>query len=150
MMVHRKADVERAQREHDKDVDPDSPVRDDDDLVVLTRREDRSPWWRASWYLQKYIVVWAPVMWVITALGFGLVTPNKKADELKEQLTAASATLQRQIDSIRVVQLKFSERSENNERALSVLVRQACIDRRVTQYDKQLIGLIDSRGACIR
>jgi hypothetical protein len=89
-------------------------------------------------------------MWVITALGFGLVTPNKKADELKEQLTAASATLQRQIDSLRVAQLKFSERSENNERALAVLVRQACIDRRVTQYDKQLIGLVDSRGECIR
>jgi hypothetical protein len=47
-MVHRKADIERAQREHDQDVDPDRPVRDDDDLVVLTRREDRSPWWKRA------------------------------------------------------------------------------------------------------
>jgi hypothetical protein len=148
-MVHRKRDLDQARAEHDREIDPDAPRRDDD-LVVYARREDRSLLWKASWYMQKFLPIWAPIVWVLTALGFGFVTPTKKADELKAQLTASAETLQRQIDSLRVAQLKISEKQDDNERALNVLVRQACIDRRVPRYDKQMIGLLDAKGECIR
>lgn len=148
-MVHRKGDLDRAREEHDHNVNPDAPQRDDD-LVVYARREDRSFFWKMSWYLQKYLILWAPLAWIATALGFGLVTPTKKADELKDQLTQAAATLQRQIDSLRVAQRQISEKQEGNERALNVLVRKACIERSTSTYDKQLIGLLDAHGECIR
>ncbi len=148
-MVHKKGDLINAQKEHDRAVNPDSPMRDED-LIVYARREDGSFLWKLSWYAQKYLVLWAPLLWVFTTLGFGVLTPNKRNDELKEQLTAASATLQRQIDSLRVAQTRIAEKQDGQDKALGVLVRKACVERSTPLYDKQLIGLIDQKGDCIR
>lgn len=148
-MVRRRKDVEDARAEHDEYIDPSKPTREND-LIVLSRAEDRSFWWMASYYAQKYIILWAPLLWLVTSIGFGVITPANKAQELKARVDAAAELLQRQIDSIRVWQTRIIEKQEGNARSLNVLVRQACIDRRVTQYDKQLIGLVDSQGNCIR
>jgi len=148
-MVHRKKDLDRAQRLHDQSVDPDSPSRDED-LIVYARREDASFLWKMSWYAQKYLVLWAPLVFVATSLGFGVISPARKADELRIRVDTAAAMLQRQIDGIKAEQAAIRMSMDTNSRGTTLLIRMACISRTVSNDNKQLIGLIDARGECIR
>jgi hypothetical protein len=141
-MVRRKQDVDKARLDHDSPEDPD--------LYVPSRAEDRSFWWRMTYFAQKYLIVWAPLVWIVSAIGFGVITPARKADELKFKTDSAMRVLKVRIDDLKVDQDALRVSHESIERDLKVLVRFGCIDRRVTQYDKQLIGLVDAQGTCVR
>lgn len=142
MMVRRKKEIDQARALHDS---PDDP-----DFYVPSRAEDRSFLWRATYYAQKYLVIWAPIVWIVSAIGFGVITPARKAEELKVKTDSAMGALKVRIDDLKVDQAQLRSTHESIEHDLQILVRFGCLDRRINDYDKRLIGLVDSQGACVR
>lgn len=149
MMVHRKRDLDRARAEHDRDLDPDKPTKDNE-LYVPSRSQDTSLWWLMSYYMQKYVALWAPLALIGSAFGFTLVTPKRAADEIRARVDSVAAYQQSQITVIKADQASLRALIDTNNRGLSLLLRSACVSRAMSIDTKQLIGLVDAKGECIR
>ena len=50
-------EVDQARAQHDSPGDPE--------LYVPSRAEDRSFWWRMTYFAQKYLILWAPILWIV-------------------------------------------------------------------------------------
>jgi hypothetical protein len=149
MMVRRRKDLEHARAEHDRYIDPDKATRDNE-FIVESRSEDNSFWWRTSWYLQKYLAAWVPFVTLGAALGFSFITPKRSADELRAHGDSTAAVLQRRINTLEVQQSTLRATLDTNTRNMTLLVRMACLQKTVSNYDKRLVGLLDAAGECIR
>lgn len=155
-MVRKRHDVEQARKEHDRNFNPDSPDRDVE-YYVPSRATDRSRWWRLTENLQKYAAAYVVGATIFSALGFGLITPLRTSAQVTARIDSVYAVaardrshMQIQIDSLRLgkEQLELSITEVRAE--MAVLIRMGCADRFTPRHDKQLAGLLDASGDCIR
>jgi hypothetical protein len=149
MMVRRRKDLEKARADHDRYIDPDKAVRDNE-FIVESRSEDNSFWWRSSYYLQKFMAAWIPVVTVLGALGFTFITPKRAADELKVRFDSVAAYQQSQINALKIDQTSLRASLDTNNRGMTLLLRSACLSSAMSPGIKRLIGLYDAAGECIR
>lgn len=155
-MVHRKRELERARAEHDRDVNPDDPHRDSD-VYIRSRVEDRGWFAHATYVLVRYWPLWSVPGLILAALGFTVVTPKRTVDELRAVVDTnqtlsvrAVARLQAQIDSSNEQRKALAKQHESLEDAVTALVRLGCLDPMLTRDRKQLSGVLDAKGDCIR
>jgi hypothetical protein len=149
MMVRRRKDLEKARAEHDRNINPDKATRDNE-FIVESRAEDSSFWWRTSWYLQKYLAAWVPLVTLGTALGFSVITPKRAAEELKAHFDSVTVFQQGQINALRIDQGSLRASLDTNSRGMTLLLRSACLSTAMSPGIKRLIGLYDAAGECIR
>ncbi len=123
----------RKKQELDEDrVQHDSP--DDPEFYVPSRSTDNGFLWRGAYLLQKYAILWIPIAWLATSLGFGIGTPSAKAKEIQESVTAASTKLQVQIDVLH-------DTVSAVKQDVSALVTLACLDAKIPAAYKTLAKL---------
>lgn len=100
----------------------------DADRYVRERREDYDSLARINRFFTRYKIFWIPLIVFFGALGFGVVTPKKTAEELQDQIT--------------VLNVKYEELHKTHEdmRALlGILVRNLCY--KATPQEAALLGL---------
>lgn len=155
-MVRKRRDVEHAQREHDQFIDPDKPTREVE-RYVKARASDQSRWYAATEFLEKYAAAITTIAAVLSVLGFTVITPKRTSAEITARIDSVNIAasrernrMQMQIDSLRLgkEQLEMSINELRTE--IAVLIRNACADRFTPRHDKQISGLLDARGDCIR
>jgi len=96
---------------------------DPDDHYVMSRDEDRSMWAKTAYVMEKYkLLIWIGTV-VLVAFGFDFKTP-----------AMAQHGLQAQIDTLRPQQRKL-------EAKLDILLRLQCMNRGLTDRERQLAGL---------
>lgn len=62
------------------------PDGKEDETYVWMRAGDKSPWFRAAYFLEKYkALVWL-IGFVIIAAGFGWTTPKAKFEDIERRL----------------------------------------------------------------
>lgn len=109
------------------------------------RSEDTSFWFRSLYYMEKFAILWIPLVTIISGIGFIIVTPKMQINELKASVNVIKDSLQKEIndnraedklrsDSIMVVHKEIATE-------LKILLRLDCVDPRVSIKDKTLVGL---------
>jgi hypothetical protein len=112
-----------------------------DERYVYMRSEDRSIWMRSAFWIEKYKLLWVPLLAILTAMGFGWRTPAQTTHELRETIESTRAVLQRQVDTIRSTVQSGEQTRGRLESKLNVLLKLSCSDPRIARRDKQLAGL---------
>lgn len=112
-----------------------------DERYVYMRAEDRSIWMRSAFWIEKYKLLWVPLLAILTAMGFGWRTPAQTTHELRETIESTRTVLQRQVDTIRSNVISGEQTRNRLESKLDVLLKLSCSDPRIARRDKQLAGL---------
>lgn len=153
-MVHKRRELEQA---HEQRGIPPGNVEHTGEYIVKTRREDRSLFWRLTYYVEKFAALWIVLAALITGFGFRFVTPRATVAELRSvidsnALSAARSVVrvQLQLDSSNRLREALASQHESLENAVTALVRMQCLDPFVSLAQKQLAGIRDNTGACIR
>lgn len=111
----------------------------------LRRSEDNSFWFRSLYYMEKFAILWVPLVTIISGIGFIVVTPKMQINELKALVNTKVDTLQRQIDSNRAVDNRRSDSIMVVHRDIAgeikILLRLGCVNSAISARDKTLVGL---------
>jgi hypothetical protein len=118
----------------------DRPARDEDTYYVYRREEDRSFWIKASWFIEKYRILFLLAGAVLIAFGFGFKTPKAQFDDLKSQ----QALLQQQINGQKEELIKSRQERIELQGLLETIVRLQCMDH--SPYEIALMPEVDCKG----
>ena len=153
MMVQRKRDIEEAR--HARGIsDSSDQVGDPGDEFIKTRQSDRSRWYAGTAILEKYAILWIPLSAIVGAFGFGWYTPKQRMDEVKtvliERIDSNFVKQQRELEDLRQRNRALEATHTELVQISSLLVRIACLDPRYSVRDKQMTGLLNAQGSCVR
>lgn len=112
-----------------------------DDRYVMMREEDRSIWMRSAYWIEKYKLLWVPLLGVLTAMGFGWRTPAQTTRDIQSTIEVTRAVLQKRVDSLDARVSTSDQTRGRLEFKLDVLLKLACSDPRISTRDKELAGL---------
>lgn len=101
---------------------------DDADRYVRERREDYDRLARVNVFFTRYKIFWVPIVVFFGAMGFGVITPRRTAEQLQDQITALN--------------VKYDELYKTHQEMhelLSILVRNLCY--KATTQEAALLGL---------
>lgn len=122
--------------------------REDTGEVKGTRKEDESSWFIWATRLQKYAILWIPILWLSTALGFGYFTPAQKTEEIKRSIETVKFSsdsnkrfLQSEVDSLRYKLLEMQNSQNKILEGVGILKRLGCADPKISLRDKIIAGL---------
>jgi hypothetical protein len=152
--MHRKRDLERARREHDRNVDADSPHRVPEEYV-RSRLTDRGIWAKLSYLVDRYsAAILGAIIGFLTWLGFSVRTPAQKVDDLRAEFRAATSRIDSRVDTVskRVDTLTQAQAEwrADVQASVNALIKLYCYDATIPQRDKRLSGIVKSNGECLK
>jgi hypothetical protein len=118
----------------------DRPAPEEDTYYVYRREEDRSLWIKASWFIEKYRVLFLVAGAALIAFGFGFKTPKTQFEELNQR----QAVMQKQIDDARTEISKSQSERDELQRLLKTVIRLQCMDK--SPYEIGLMPDVDCEG----
>jgi len=105
------------------------------------REEDKSLWFRGAYYVEKYAILWIPLTALISALGFGWVTPKMQINQINATVKTKMDTLQQEINIANKRQDSIVYVHQDIAKELKLLLRLGCVNPQITTHDKILVGL---------
>ena len=105
------------------------------------RMEDKSRWFKGAYYVEKYAILWIPLTAIISALGFGWVTPKMQINQISATVKSKIDTLQQEINVSNKRQDSIVLVHQDISKELKLLLRLGCVDPRISAHDKLLVGL---------
>lgn len=109
------------------------------------RLEDNSFWYKSLRYMEKFAILWIPLVTIISGLGFIVVTPKMQINKLNALVITKVDTLQKEIDANRAEDKTRSDSimSVHKEisKELKILLRVGCVNPQISVRDKILVGL---------
>ena len=109
-----------------------------DPMVPRRRRSDASALWQAADWLRHYAIIWIPTLWLLTSLGYGIITPRLTAAQVQQNVVEGDARLQREIDSVKEQHAYLGQQLAQIQTGLSALVKLDCIDPAIPRQLKQI------------
>ncbi len=114
-------------------------------MAPTRRRTDNSWQVRLVESAKRYMVLWIPLVWVLTQLGFTLVTPLLTSNKIQTQLDTSTKRLHTEVDDLRE-QSKRDYQSvisanRSNAELINLLVKADCLSPFLSKHDKDLIEL---------
>lgn len=104
------------------------------------RRADEHLLWKLADVLRHYAIFWIPLLWLLTSLGYGVVTPRLTAAQVQGNLIAGDAKLQAQIDTLKQEHATVSAQLAGIRESVASLVTLDCIDPKIP-HQLKLIAL---------
>lgn len=109
------------------------------------RSEDQSFWFKSLYYMEKFAILWVPLVTIISGIGFIVITPKMQINELKASVNIVKDTLQKQITANRIEDKARSDSimvvHKDIATELKILLRLGCVNSAITDRDKTLVGL---------
>src|SRR5574337_426616 len=103
------------------------------------RLEDESFWFKGLYYLEKFAILWVPLVAIISGIGFTVISPKMQINAIQASIIQVKDTLQRQININKLADVARTDSimtvHKDIETEIKILLRLGCVNPQITTRD---------------